>query len=222
MSFKIFRFCVCLVSCAKGTDTLCLRIYNDKVLRIKYVRSEGVSTSHSRVPTEPNLPEENPPHSQCQLWQSWRDSRKKPLLHLSDYLSDPIAIKCGHNICCYCIRKSWVGLQDRFPCLVCHHKSNMRLRRMTKRWPSSSIPPRARGRGENWRAYVGSTSLFCEEDLEVFVHLHLAPWQSRLPHEVLHLKRRLRSDMEPSRKQMAIVLKLVATQERKPLELRER
>lgn len=186
MRLKIFRFCVCLGSCAKGTGTLYLRIY-DKVLRIKYVRPEGVSTSHSRVPTEPYLPEENPPQSQCRLWQPWRDSRRNPLLHLSDYLSGPITIKCGHNFCCYCIWKSWVGLQDSFPCLVCHHQSNVQLRRMTKRWPSSSIPPGARGGGENWHAHIGSTSLCCEEDLEVFVHLHSAPWPSRLPHEVLHL-----------------------------------
>lgn len=106
MRLKIFRFCVCLGSCAKGTGTLYLRIY-DKVLRIKYVRPEGVSTSHSRVPTEPYLPEENPPQSQCRLWQPWRDSRRNPLLHLSDYLSGPITIKCGHNFCCYCIWKSW-------------------------------------------------------------------------------------------------------------------
>ncbi|XP_004685275.1 PREDICTED: tripartite motif-containing protein 60 [Condylura cristata] len=149
-----------------------------------------------------------------------------------DFLTDPVTIPCGHNFCRSCIQQCWKDLPGRFPCPVCRHPQqerhfspNSQLARMidlTKLLHSSS-----QSRQEN--ALCGQHNqvlgLFCEDDLEVVCGLCTSAHQGHLvrPMEeaASYHRQRLRSYREALKRQVADVDKLVATQDRELVELRE-
>ncbi|XP_036138168.1 putative tripartite motif-containing protein 75 [Molossus molossus] len=155
-----------------------------------------------------------------------------------DDLRDPVTIECGHNFCRSCIQQSWADLQDRFPCPVCRHpcqerhlRSNTQLGRMIDIAKLLQIT-RSKKKHQQERRLCEKHSqvltLFCEEDLEVLCPLCTEP-PDHQGHQVrpmeeaaAHHRERLRSYIEPLKKQMADVQKLVATQDRNLLELREK
>ncbi|XP_008054042.1 putative tripartite motif-containing protein 75 [Carlito syrichta] len=154
-----------------------------------------------------------------------------------DYLSDPVTIECGHNFCRSCIQQSWAELQDRFPCPVCRHqcqegpfRSNTQLGRVTEiarllhgaksRKKRQEEPPLC-------ERHNRILSLFCEEDLVVLCPLCTQPPDHQGHHvkpieeAISHHRRRLRSYVQPLKRQLADLHKLISIQSKKPLELRE-
>ncbi|XP_016053281.1 PREDICTED: putative tripartite motif-containing protein 75 [Miniopterus natalensis] len=155
-----------------------------------------------------------------------------------DDLRDPVTIECGHNFCRSCIQQSWADLQDRFPCPVCRHpcqerhlRSNTQLGRMIDITKLLQITRSKKKRQEGSRLckkHSQVLTLFCEEDQEVLCPLCTEP-PNHQGHQVRpmkeaasHHRQRLNSYIEPLKKQVADVQKLVATQDRKLLELREK
>lgn len=155
-----------------------------------------------------------------------------------DYLRDPVTIECGHNFCRSCIQKSWADLRDRFPCPVCRHpcqerhlRSNTQLRRMID---IAKLLQMTRGKKKRQEErclcekHHQILSFFCEEDLEVLCPLCTQPPEHQ-GHQVRPLeeaacdhRQRLGSYVEPLKKQVADVQKLISVQSKKPLELREK
>ncbi|XP_002927329.1 putative tripartite motif-containing protein 75 [Ailuropoda melanoleuca] len=155
-----------------------------------------------------------------------------------DYLRDPVTTECGHNFCRCCIQQSWADLEDRFPCPVCRHscrerhlRSNTQLGRMidvARLLHVTRSKKRRREEKHLCEKHHQVLTLFCEEDLEV-----LCPECTRPPdhqgHQVRptqeaasHHRQRLSCYIRPLKKQVADVLRLVGSQERKLLELREK
>ncbi|XP_019506117.1 PREDICTED: putative tripartite motif-containing protein 75 [Hipposideros armiger] len=155
-----------------------------------------------------------------------------------DYLRDPVTIECGHNFCRSCIQQSWADVRDRFPCPVCRHscqerhlRKNSQLGRMIDIAKLLQITRSKKKRQEERRLcekHNQVLTLFCEEDLEVLCPLCSQP-PDHQGHQVrpmeeaaYHHRQRLSSYVEPLKKQVADVEKLVAMQDRKLLELREK
>ncbi|XP_019600185.2 tripartite motif-containing protein 75 [Rhinolophus sinicus] len=155
-----------------------------------------------------------------------------------DYLRDPVTIECGHNFCRSCIQKSWADVRDRFPCPVCRHpcqqrhlRSNTQLGRMIDIAKLLQMTRSKKKRQEEeclCEKHHQVLSLFCEEDLEVLCPLCTQPPEHQ-GHQVRPMeeaacdhRQRLSSYIEPLKKQVADVQKLVATQDRKLVELREK
>ncbi|KAM7141614.1 LOW QUALITY PROTEIN: tripartite motif-containing protein 60-like [Molossus nigricans] len=93
-----------------------------------------------------------------------------------DYLTDPVTIECGHNVCGSCIHQWWEGLQDIFPCPVClHHcpdrdfRRKPQLRHMTDMVKQIPTMRKKRKRQENplCEQHQEDLILFCEKDLEL-------------------------------------------------------
>ncbi|XP_037687434.1 putative tripartite motif-containing protein 75 [Choloepus didactylus] len=155
-----------------------------------------------------------------------------------DYLRDPVTIECGHNFCRSCIQRSWEETQDRLPCPVCRHqcrewhfRSNAQLGKMSEIAKLLHITRSKRKRQEESRLcerHSQVLTLFCEEDLEVLCPLcaqhpahqghHVRPTEEAASHH----RKRLSSDIASLKKQVAEMEKVKATQDRKPLELREK
>lgn len=155
-----------------------------------------------------------------------------------DDLRDPVTIECGHNFCRSCIQQSWADLQDRFPCPVCRHpcqethlRSNTQLGRMIDIAKLLQITRSKKKRQEGSRLckkHSQVLTLFCEEDQEVLCPLCTEP-PNHQGHQVRpvkeaasHHRQRLSSYIEPLKKQVADVQKLISIQSKKPLELREK
>ncbi|XP_028377597.1 putative tripartite motif-containing protein 75 [Phyllostomus discolor] len=154
-----------------------------------------------------------------------------------DDLKDPVTIECGHNFCRSCIQQSWADLQDRLPCPVCRHlcqerhlRSNTQLGRMIDTAKLLQISRSKKKRKEErhlCEKHNQALTLFCEEDLEVLCPLCTQP-PDHQGHQVrpmeeaaAHHRQRLSSYIEPLKKQVADAQKLITTQDRKLLELRE-
>ncbi|XP_008144850.2 tripartite motif-containing protein 75-like [Eptesicus fuscus] len=155
-----------------------------------------------------------------------------------DDLRDPVTIECGHNFCRSCIQQSWADMQDRFPCPVCRHpckerymRSNTQLGRMVDITKLLQITRGKMKQQEERRLcekHNQALTLFCEEDLELLCPLCTQPpdhqgHQVRPMEEAAsHHRQRLSSYIGPLKKQVADIQKLVATQDRKLSELREK
>uniref|UniRef100_G3TY34 Uncharacterized protein n=1 Tax=Loxodonta africana TaxID=9785 RepID=G3TY34_LOXAF len=155
-----------------------------------------------------------------------------------DYLRDPVTIECGHNFCRSCIEQSWEDQQDRFPCPVCCHPSQKwHLRRNTQLGNIGEVAKllhitRSKKKKEEetrlCEKHNQVLTHFCEEDLEVLCLLctqvpgHQDHHVRSLEEAASHHRKRLMSYMEPLKKQVADIQKLVTTQEREPLELKEK
>ncbi|XP_036169907.1 putative tripartite motif-containing protein 75 [Myotis myotis] len=153
-------------------------------------------------------------------------------------LEDPVTIECGHNFCRSCIQQSWADLQDRFPCPVCRHPckerhlwSNTQLGRMVDMAKLLQITGAKMKQQEERRLcekHNQALTLFCEEDLKLLCPLCTQPpdhqgHQVRPMEEAAsHHRQRLRSYIEPLKKQLADLQKLLATQDRQRSELREK
>ncbi|KAM7079188.1 tripartite motif-containing protein 75-like [Molossus nigricans] len=155
-----------------------------------------------------------------------------------DDLRDPVTIGCGHNFCRPCIQQSWAHLHTRFPCPVCRHpspdrhlRSNTQLGRMVGIAKLLQVTRSKRRQQEDRRLcekHSQVLTLFCEEDLEVLCPLCPEP-PAHQGHQVRPMeeaaarhRERLRSYIEPLKRRMADVQKLVATQDRNLSELREK
>ncbi|KAM7140957.1 tripartite motif-containing protein 75-like [Molossus nigricans] len=155
-----------------------------------------------------------------------------------DDLRDPVTIECGHNFCRPCIQQSWADLQDRFPCPVCRHpcqdrhlRSNTQLGRMVDIAKLLQITRSKKKRQQERRLcekHSQVLTLFCEEDLEVLCPLCTEP-PAHQGHQVrpveeaaAHHRERLSSYIEPLKKQVEDVQRLISIQNKKPLELREK
>ncbi|XP_001498128.4 tripartite motif-containing protein 75-like [Equus caballus] len=155
-----------------------------------------------------------------------------------DYLRDPVTIECGHNFCRSCIQQSWEDRWDMFPCPVCRHpcqqrhfRSNAQLGRMIDVTKLLHITRNKKKRQEERRLcekHNQVLTLFCEEDLEVLCALCTQPPDHQghqvrpLEEAASHHRQRLSSYIEPLKKQVADVQKLISIQSKKPLELREK
>ncbi|XP_062963615.1 tripartite motif-containing protein 75-like [Cynocephalus volans] len=154
-----------------------------------------------------------------------------------DYLRDPVTIECGHNFCCSCIKQSWENLEDRFPCPVCRHqcqegtfRSNTQLGRMIDIARLLHITQSKKKRKEDLslcEKHNQVLTLFCEEDLEVLCPLCTQPPDHQGHHvrpveeAASHHRMKLNGYIEPLKKQVADVQKLISIQSTKPLDLRE-
>ncbi|XP_054432090.1 tripartite motif-containing protein 75-like [Pteronotus mesoamericanus] len=155
-----------------------------------------------------------------------------------DDLRDPVTIECGHNFCRFCIQQSWADLRDRFPCPVCRHqcqerhlRSNTQLGRMIDIARLLQITRSKKKRQEDRRLcekHNQALTLFCEEDLELLCSLCTQP-PDHQGHQVrpvdeaaAHHRQKLSSYIEPLKKQVADIQKLISIQSKKPLELREK
>uniref|UniRef100_A0A673T0L8 Tripartite motif containing 61 n=1 Tax=Suricata suricatta TaxID=37032 RepID=A0A673T0L8_SURSU len=154
-----------------------------------------------------------------------------------DYLRDPITTECGHNFCRCCIQQSWADLSDGFPCPVCHHtcperhlRSNTQLGRMVD--TAQLLITRNKRKSQDERHLCEKhdqvLSLFCEDDLQVLCPMCVQP-PDHQGHRVRpteeaasHHRQRLSSYIEPLKKQVADIQKLIAIQSKKPVELREK
>uniref|UniRef100_A0A8C9CZ32 Tripartite motif-containing protein 75 n=1 Tax=Panthera leo TaxID=9689 RepID=A0A8C9CZ32_PANLE len=154
-----------------------------------------------------------------------------------DYLRDPVTTECGHNFCRCCIRQSWADLSDSFPCPVCRHpgrgrhlRSNAQLGRVIDVAKLLHISRSKRGRRDErhlCEKHNRVLTLFCEEDLQVLCPACVRPPDHR-GHRVRPAeeaasqhRQRLGSYVEPLKRQLAVVQQLVATQDRRLLELGE-
>ncbi|KAL0593798.1 putative tripartite motif-containing protein 75 [Plecturocebus cupreus] len=152
--------------------------------------------------------------------------------------SNPVTIDCGHNFCQPCIQQSWMDLQELFPCPDCRHqcqdrhfRSNTQMGRMieiAEILESTKSKKKRQEKRTLCEKHNQPLSVFCEEDLVV-----LCPLCTQLPdhrgHHVRpieeaasHHRERLRSYIQPLKKQLADLQKLISTQSKKPLELREK
>ncbi|XP_024424756.2 tripartite motif-containing protein 75-like [Desmodus rotundus] len=155
-----------------------------------------------------------------------------------DDLRDPVTIECGHNFCRSCIQQSWADLQDRLPCPVCRHlcqerdlRSNTQLGRMIDTAKLLQIT-RSKKKHQEERCLCEKhnqvLTLFCEEDLEVLCPLctqtpdHQGHQVRPMEEAAAHHRQMLSSYIEPLKKRMADVQKLMSIQSKKPLELREK
>ncbi|XP_004685273.1 PREDICTED: putative tripartite motif-containing protein 75 [Condylura cristata] len=150
-----------------------------------------------------------------------------------DFLTDPVTIPCGHNFCRSCIQQCWKDLPGRFPCPVCRHPQqerhfspNSQLARMidlAKLLHSSSQSRQQENTLCGQHNQV--LGLFCEDDLEVVCGLCTSAHQGHLvrPMEeaASYHRQRLRSYREALKRQVADVQKLITTQDKKLVELRE-
>ncbi|XP_007957474.1 putative tripartite motif-containing protein 75, partial [Orycteropus afer afer] len=155
-----------------------------------------------------------------------------------DYLRDPVTIECGHNFCRCCIQKSWEDRQDSFPCPVCRHpcqelqlRSNTQLGNMADIAKLLYITRSKRHRGEQTRLcekHNEVLTLFCEEDLEVLCVLCTQPpdhqdhYVRSIEEAASHHRKSLTSYIQSLKKDVADLQVLLTTQEREPLELREK
>ncbi|XP_070265457.1 tripartite motif-containing protein 75-like [Myotis yumanensis] len=155
-----------------------------------------------------------------------------------DNLRDPVTIKCGHNFCRSCIERSWADVQDRFPCPVCHHLckerhlwSNTQLGRMVDMVKLLQITGAKVKQQEERRLcekHNQALTLFCEEDLKLCSSLCTQPPDHQDHHirpveeAASHHRQKVRSYIEPLKKQLVDLQKLLATQVRQRSELREK
>ncbi|KAM7141600.1 tripartite motif-containing protein 60-like [Molossus nigricans] len=94
-----------------------------------------------------------------------------------DYLTDPVTIECGHNVCGSCIHQCWEGLQDIFPCPVSFHhcpdrdfRRNPQLCHMTdtvKQIPTRGSQRKLQEEKPLCEQHQEDLILFCEKDLEL-------------------------------------------------------
>ncbi|XP_036996411.2 tripartite motif-containing protein 75-like [Artibeus jamaicensis] len=154
-----------------------------------------------------------------------------------DNLRDPVTIECGHNFCRVCIQQFWADLWYNLPCPVCYHlcqgrhlRSNTQLGRMIDITRLLQITKSKTQQQEERRLcekHSQVLTLFCEEDLEVLCPLCTQPPDHQghqvrpLEEAAAHHRQRLSSYIEPLKKQVADAQKLITTQDRKLLELRE-
>uniref|UniRef100_A0A5F4WAY5 Tripartite motif-containing protein 5 n=1 Tax=Callithrix jacchus TaxID=9483 RepID=A0A5F4WAY5_CALJA len=155
-----------------------------------------------------------------------------------DVLSDPITIECGHNFCRSCIQQSWTDLQELFLCPVCRHqcperhfRNNTQMGRMmdiAKLLQKASVSEARQEETPLCEKHNQPLSVFCEEDLVVLCPLCTQPPDHQGHHmrpiekAASHHRERLRSYIQPLKRQVAEVRKLRATPGRKLLELREK
>ncbi|XP_037382602.1 tripartite motif-containing protein 60-like [Talpa occidentalis] len=155
-----------------------------------------------------------------------------------DPLRDPVTLDCGHNCCGSCLHQRWQGLQDVLPCPVCQHHcpsrdahKNSQLCALTDLL--RQLPPaRNKRKRQEEEALCGqhhqALALFCEEDLELLC----AQCEASSPHQG-HLltpleqaaaqhREKLKSSLEPLRKQVEDAERGLATQVSKMHELREK
>ncbi|XP_019684297.1 putative tripartite motif-containing protein 75 [Felis catus] len=155
-----------------------------------------------------------------------------------DYLRDPVTTECGHNFCRCCIQQSWADLSDRFPCPVCRHscrethlRSNTQLGRVidiAKLLHISRSKRKRRDERHLCEKHNRVLTLFCEEDLQVLCPACMRPpdhqghWVRPVEEATSHHRQRLGSYIEPLKKQVADIQKLISIQSKKPLELKEK
>ncbi|XP_037687433.1 putative tripartite motif-containing protein 61 [Choloepus didactylus] len=153
-----------------------------------------------------------------------------------DFLTDPVTIDCGHNFCGSCITQCWEDLQDILPCPIClHHcldrnlKKNRQLCHMTdivKQLPTNWNKRKWQEEKPLCEKHSQVLTLFCEEDLELLC----AQCQVSSDHRDHHLmpleqaaathRKKLRSYIEPLKKQVEDAEKGLEIQVSKSSELR--
>ncbi|XP_037687429.1 tripartite motif-containing protein 60-like [Choloepus didactylus] len=153
-----------------------------------------------------------------------------------DFLRDPVTIDCGHNFCGSCITQCWEDLQDILPCPIClHHcldrnlKKNRQLCHMTdivKQLPTNWNKRKWQEEKPLCEKHSQVLTLFCEEDLELLC----AQCQVSSDHRDHHLmpleqaaathRKKLRSYIEPLKKQVEDAEKGLEIQVSKSSELR--
>ncbi|VCX31351.1 unnamed protein product [Gulo gulo] len=155
-----------------------------------------------------------------------------------DYLRDPVTTDCGHNFCSSCIHQCWEDLQDILPCPVCFHycpdrnfKRNVQLGHVTdlvQQLPARRSKRRLQEEKHLCEKHNQVLTLFCEEDLEVLCPKCTQPPDHQghlvrpMEEAASHHRQRLSRYIEPLKKQMENVQKLINIQSKKPLELKEK
>ncbi|XP_004482263.1 tripartite motif-containing protein 75-like [Dasypus novemcinctus] len=155
-----------------------------------------------------------------------------------DFLRDPVTIECGHNFCRSCIQHSWENLQDRFPCPVCRHqcrerrfRPNSQLEKMSETAKLLHISRSKRKRQEEARLcerHSQVLTLFCEEDKMVLCPLCAQPPDHQghrvrpINEAASHHRKRLSHYIRTVKKQVADLQEVMATQDRKSLEVRKK
>ncbi|XP_049626808.1 tripartite motif-containing protein 75-like [Suncus etruscus] len=154
-----------------------------------------------------------------------------------DYLKDPMTLICGHNFCGSCIKMSWQDLQDMFPCPLCRMSlpekfisENLQLGRLVdlvkilKDAKSMAMTQEEAGRCAEHQQEL---SLFCEDHEELLCPLcaqgpaHQGHHTTPVAEAANHHRQRLISYIEPLKKQMEEVQKLLALQDKNLLHMKE-
>ncbi|XP_037382608.1 tripartite motif-containing protein 60-like [Talpa occidentalis] len=154
-----------------------------------------------------------------------------------DPLRDPVTLDCGHNCCGPCLRQRWQSLQDVLPCPICQHHCPSRdahrnpqlcaLTDLLRQLPSSSSQGRRQEEEALCVQHHQALALFCEEDLELLCAQCGASSPHRghplvpLEQAAAQHREKLKSSLEPLRKQVEDAERGLATQVSKTQELRE-
>ncbi|XP_055974843.1 tripartite motif-containing protein 75-like [Sorex fumeus] len=148
-----------------------------------------------------------------------------------DYLNNPFTIICGHSFCASCIKMSWKDLQENFPCPLCRYpqeeryfRANHHLGRLVdlaKLLHRSNISQMRQEEEDMCEEHNQVLSFFCEDEQKLVCLLciqtpaHQGHLVRPVEEAVLHHRQRLSQYVEPLKKQLVKMQKLVVTHDRK-------
>lgn len=154
-----------------------------------------------------------------------------------DYLRDPVTTDCGHNFCSSCIHQRREDLQDILPCPVCFHhcpdrtfKRNVQLGHVTdlvQQLPARRSKRRLQEGKALCEQHGQPLTLFCEKDLELLCPRckvssgHLGHPLTPIERAVADHRKKLKSYIEPLKKQVEDTEKGLEMQVSNLLELRQ-
>ncbi|XP_069738069.1 E3 ubiquitin-protein ligase TRIM39 [Phaenicophaeus curvirostris] len=150
-----------------------------------------------------------------------------------EYLQDPVIIECGHNFCRRCITRWWAELARDFPCPVCRKTSRHRSFRPNRQLGNMVEAARQlrgakrKNREENsCRRHGQALARFCRDDQALVCLLceissdHRAHDLLPLDEAALEYKEKLQRCLEPLERQLELVAKRRAREEKKPSQLK--
>lgn len=154
-----------------------------------------------------------------------------------DNLNNPVTLKCQHNFCVTCIRMKWKDLLFTFPCPICDQSQEWkrvsvnpqlgRLVDLANFLQGSRHSKMAQEDEPRCAEHQQELSLFCEDDKKLVCALctkcpdHQGHRMRSMEEAASHYRQQLGEYIQLLKKQMEEVKRLVVTQDRKILQLKE-
>ncbi|KAM4836992.1 tripartite motif-containing protein 60-like [Thomomys bottae] len=153
------------------------------------------------------------------------------------YFKSPVTMPCGHNFCLPCIRFSWKGTQNSFPCPSCQFEcpkkkfsTNLQLGSLTevaKLFPTRRSKKKTPEGKLMCKKHKEAMAFFCQKDLEVLCHQccstshkHHRTWPIEKAARLY--RKQLACSMDRYKDKIDQVKKVLAMQTRRPLELKRK